>query len=67
LHFIGAVQLGLAALVLHRIGRFSIPTGAELDEIGDASQIEAPARQRQRHHPADVATFPIGGVMRNIV
>ena len=39
----------------------------ELDEIGDASQIEAPARQRQRHHPADGATFAIGGVMRNIV
>ena len=67
MHFIGTVQLGLAALVLHRIGRFPSPIGAKLDEIGDASQIEAPARQRQCHHPADGATFPIGGVMRNIM
>jgi len=35
LHFIGAMQLGLAALVLDRICRLAVHASTELDDIGN--------------------------------
>ena len=47
LGLIGAVELGLAALVFDGIGRLAVPRFVKLDEIGDAGELQAAAGKRQ--------------------
>ena len=51
LHLVGAVQLGLAALVFDGKGGLSVRTGNELDQIGSAGQVQPPTGQRQGQNP----------------
>ena len=61
LHFIGAVELGLAAFEFDGERGLDAVAGGELHEIGDACDVQPSRGQRQRGDAPDAALRPAHG------
>ena len=61
LHLVGAMRLGLAALVFDGVGRLDAVRPMEFDDVGDARDPEPARRERESGNAPDAARISAAG------